>query len=147
ALGLGPIAYARADGPTRWRGVRAASTSGQSEPDRSPNRGRSTDAPRDDAISRASQDVPTLLPPSSIPPPSNSMPRQDGSVPSPPVPMEALPGDSISIRPGVDASSEVSIHCDNTDIRQALEIFSRQEKMNLLVSPNVSGPITVNLDG
>ena len=44
-------------------------------------------------------------------------------------------------------SAPVSLHYDNRDIRQVLEIFSRTEKLNLLISPNVGGPITVNLDG
>jgi general secretion pathway protein D len=60
--------------------------------------------------------------------------------------MSALPDDSTSIRPGSDPTT-VSIHFDNSDIRSALEIFGRQEKLNLLVSPGVTGLITVNLDG
>ncbi len=41
----------------------------------------------------------------------------------------------------------VTLHLNEVDIRQALELLSRQEKLNLLVSPNVSGTITVNFEG
>jgi general secretion pathway protein D len=60
--------------------------------------------------------------------------------------MSALPDDSVAIRPGTDPTT-VSVHFDNSDIRSALEIFGRQEKLNLLVSPSVTGLVTVNLDG
>ena len=39
----------------------------------------------------------------------------------------------------------ISLHLDNVDVRKALEILSRQAKMNLLVSPAVSGQVTVDL--
>jgi type IV pilus secretin PilQ/predicted competence protein len=128
AVALGLIAVVKAENPpSGWRGVGSGSGSKAS---------RSSDAPRDPAVSRASmqQPGPTLLPPV-----SDSQPLQRAPVPPPPVPLDALPGD--------DPSGLVSIHYDNTDLRQVLEIFSRREKMNLLVSPNISGPITLNLDG
>src|SRR5205807_1168909 len=47
----------------------------------------------------------------------------------------------------VGASGRVSLHMDNLDIRQALELLSRQATLNILVAPGVQGQITVNLDG
>ena len=123
AVGLGLIACAGADGPTRWKKVR----SGSAQP---------ADAPLDDALSRASyspQEGATLLPPVSGPLPQQggmALPRE--TVPPPPTPMEALPVDSNSVQPSPDGSNLVSIHFDNSDLRQALEIFGRKEKMNLL---------------
>jgi type IV pilus secretin PilQ/predicted competence protein len=61
--------------------------------------------------------------------------------------MEALPVAPGSTRPDDDPSALVSIHYDNVDIRQVLEIFGRREKLNLLVSSGVTGSITIDLDG
>ena len=106
-----------------------------------------SDASRDGAIARASQDVPTAPPPQSAPPSPGGAALPQESVPPPPTPMEPLPGDLPSPGPGGDSPGSISVHFDNSDIRQALEIFSRREKINLLISPSVTGPITVNLDG
>ena len=96
------------------------------------------EVPRGDGVARASQDVPVPAPPF----------PQPESTPPPPLPAEALPLDPANLRrPPLDDPATVSLHYDNSDIRQALEIFSRKEKLNLLVSPNVAGAITVNLDG
>ncbi len=46
----------------------------------------------------------------------------------------------------VDPSGLVTLHLDNVEVRQALEMLSRQGAMNLLVAPGVTGQITVNLD-
>ena len=147
-LGLWPIACARAEGPASPRGVRPADPpSSRPGPGRFSKAVGTIDAPRPDAVVRASQDVPTILPAQAVPPSPDARPFPPESVPFPPTPMEPLPGDPALPRPGGEVSATVSIHYDSTDIRQALEIFSRREKMNLLVSPNVTGPITVNLDG
>ncbi len=77
--------------------------------------------------------------------------------PPPPPPPAAIPPDDARPTPGagtgragpirVDMMGRVSIHTDNLDIRQALEILSRQANLNILISPGVQGPITINLDG
>ena len=149
AVGFGLIARAEAEGPPVEREVRPSGPV-EGRPG-SPRPSRRvvgpSDAPRDGVMARASQDVPTAPPPQSTPPSPGgaALPRE--SVPPPPTPMEPLPGDLPSPGLGGDSLASVSVHFDNSDIRQALEIFSRREKINLLISPSVTGPITVNLDG
>ena len=117
-----------------WRGVNSGTTV---EPRSAPGRvARSARPQRDPAVSKASyQDLGNPPPP----PQPGIRPLQRAPAPPGSVPLEPLPSD--------DDSGLVSIHYDNMDVRQVLEIFSRSQKMNLLVSPAVSGPITVNLDG
>ncbi len=124
-LGLGPIALARVDGPP-----------GGPPPPASGRPKAMAGAPRRDVVLRTSQDVPPPPTPGPLTPPATS----------PPTPIEPLIDDPASPRPG-NAPPTVSLHYDNRDIRQVLEIFSRTEKLNLLISPNVTGSITVNLDG
>jgi type IV pilus secretin PilQ/predicted competence protein len=66
----------------------------------------------------------------------------------PPPPPPAMPGvDPLADPPEPRGDGGVELHFENIDVRQVLELFSRREKLNVLISPNVSGPITVNLDG
>jgi type IV pilus secretin PilQ/predicted competence protein len=44
-----------------------------------------------------------------------------------------------------DGTPAVTLHMDNLDVRKALEILSRQAAVNILVSPGVSGSVTVDL--
>ena len=48
-------------------------------------------------------------------------------------------------RPFPGGSKLVTLHVDNLDVRKALEILSRQANMSIVVSPGVSGNVTVNL--
>jgi type IV pilus secretin PilQ/predicted competence protein len=68
-------------------------------------------------------------------------------VPLPPTSIEPLIEDATSPRRPGDAPGKISMHYESRDLRQVLEIFSRAEKLNLLLSPSVTGSITVNLDG
>jgi type IV pilus secretin PilQ/predicted competence protein len=130
-LGLGLIAGTRADGPPAGSSAPKAAT---------PTPRKAADTPRGDGVVRASQDVP-------LPPSPGVLAPTPGSATSPPIPLEPLIDDPASPRRPGDASGTISMHYDNRDIRQVLEIFSRSEKLNLLISPSVTGSITVNLDG
>ena len=46
-----------------------------------------------------------------------------------------------------DSGAAITLHADDLDVRKALEIVSRQAKMNILVSPGVSGTVTLDLGG
>ena len=128
-LGLGPGANAWVEDPPGGRPSAQAAS-----------RPKPAGVAKKDVLVRASQDVP--------PPPSpGPLPPRADPVPSPPTPIEPLIDDPASTRRPGDATPTVSIHYDNRDIRQVLEVFSRTEKINLLISPSVSGSITVNLDG
>jgi type IV pilus secretin PilQ/predicted competence protein len=69
--------------------------------------------------------------PVSLPPPL------PGYVP----PVAATPGPA-EVRVG---GGPVQLHADALDINKAMEILSRQAKVNILVSPNVKGQVTVDL--
>jgi type IV pilus secretin PilQ/predicted competence protein len=65
-------------------------------------------------------------------------PRDEQSV------AETATGPAPLVDPAVGAAP-ISLHLDDVEIRKALEIISRQAKMNVLVSPAVSGQVTVDL--
>ncbi|MBI3468353.1 MAG: hypothetical protein HY000_35580, partial [Planctomycetes bacterium] len=45
-----------------------------------------------------------------------------------------------------DATHElITLHLDDVDVRKALEVLSREASLNILVSPNVTGRVTANL--
>ena len=72
------------------------------------------------------------------------------AVPSPPAPREEPSGAKTATAPAplVEAAAgaaRIALHLDDVDVRKALEILSRQATMNLLVSPAVSGQVTVDL--
>ncbi len=46
----------------------------------------------------------------------------------------------------IDSAGLVSLHMNDLDLRQALELLSRHASLNILVSPGVQGQVTVNLD-
>lgn len=48
------------------------------------------------------------------------------------------------LRPIADAEP-ITLHLDDVDVRKALELLSREGSLNILVSPNVSGRVTANL--
>jgi general secretion pathway protein D len=73
--------------------------------------------------------------------------------PLPPTPMpNALPDGppraaASSRNPiAIDSAGLVSLHMNDLDLRQALELLSRHASLNILVSPGVQGQVTVNLD-
>ena len=41
--------------------------------------------------------------------------------------------------------SKITLHVDNLDVRKALEMISREGKVNILVSPRVSGSVTMDI--
>jgi type II secretory pathway component GspD/PulD (secretin) len=69
----------------------------------------------------------------------------------PPGTSDTYPGRDRTTEPGqlmeVGPSGLISLHANDLDIRQALELLSRQGKLNILVSPDVGGRINVNLEG
>ncbi len=85
---------------------------------------------------------PALLPAAYQPPP----PPRPGVVAEP---LGTNDDDAPKKRPPIKigVSGLVAMHTDDLDIRQALEVLSRQATLNILVSPGVQGRITVNMDG
>ncbi len=70
--------------------------------------------------------------------------------PAAPAPADSLPmprevRDSVTTRTAPDATELVTLHMDDLDVRKALEMLSRQAGVNILVSPGVSGSVTVDL--
>jgi type IV pilus secretin PilQ/predicted competence protein len=58
----------------------------------------------------------------------------------------ATTGDSaVTATVGPDGRPLVTMHMDNLDVRKAIEMLSRQAGVNILVSPGVSGSVTVDL--
>jgi nucleoid-associated protein YgaU len=47
----------------------------------------------------------------------------------------------------VDSTGRLSLHMNDLDIRQALELLSKQGRMSIMVAPAVSGRVTANLEG
>jgi general secretion pathway protein D len=70
--------------------------------------------------------------PEVLPPPPGTPGKKQLSVPAP----QSLPNGGELIE---------QLHFDGQDVRKALEIVSRQAKVNILVSPGVSGTITLDL--
>lgn len=64
--------------------------------------------------------------------------------PAPATPGSAAPDQEQPIKVG--DSGLVTMHINDLDIRQALELLSRQATLNILVSPGVQGQVTINLD-
>lgn len=54
---------------------------------------------------------------------------------------------SIAPMPTAEGPVPLTLHLDNVDVRQALEMLSREGPLNLLVSPGVSGSVTADLQG
>ena len=157
-IGLTPLIFAGADGPTRWRGVSSGQEAAPQDPNPAPipktrARPKSKVTPaalRDDALRRTSQDVPIMQVPqgTTSPPPPTTMPDATatptlGLDPLADEPFPALPKASNA---NVGAGS-VELHFPDIDVRKLLEVFSRRERMNLLVSPNVAGTISIDIDG
>ncbi len=46
-----------------------------------------------------------------------------------------------------DDNGSVTMHTNELDVRQLLELLSRRSRMNILVSPKVTGTITANFEG
>ena len=63
-----------------------------------------------------------------------------------PAPASAAPGLRFS-PPRSQDQTPVTLHLDDVEVRKALELLSRQGPLNILVSANVTGRITANLDG
>ncbi|MGC8639340.1 MAG: hypothetical protein ACP5XB_05610 [Isosphaeraceae bacterium] len=62
---------------------------------------------------------------------------------------KAAPGRSGATRPQeiqFDNQGMITLHTDELDVRQLLELLSRQSGLNILVSPTVSGNITANFE-
>src|SRR5208282_4952192 len=100
--------------------------------------------------------------PSAVPLPSTTAPAvAQGSPPTAPVPAQrstspAQPsqkpaptrptGDVRSPEIQFDSAGLISMHTNELDVRQLLELISRRSGMNILVSPKVSGTITANFE-
>ncbi len=83
-----------------------------------------------------------------------NVPSEPNGTPQPPQPETVpLPQGVPSLppvkTPNVAAkpsgSALITLHADNLDVRKALEIVSRQAKMNILVAPSVSGAVTLDV--
>jgi type IV pilus secretin PilQ/predicted competence protein len=68
------------------------------------------------------------------------------------VPLPQPQGTLVGGLPGLPETAAISgggplitIHADNQDVRKTLEMVSRQAKMNILVSPGISGAVTLDL--
>lgn len=65
-----------------------------------------------------------------------------------PLPAPALAAPPLTLAPLLSQDrAPVTLHLDDVDVRKALELLSRQGPLNILVSANVTGTITANLDG
>jgi type IV pilus secretin PilQ/predicted competence protein len=79
------------------------------------------------------QSAPVASPKPVSPPPSAVVPKQPAPVASP---KQAMPPRDPAL---------ISLHADDLDVRKALEMISRQAKVNILVSSSVSGTVTLDL--
>ena len=75
------------------------------------------------------------------------MASQNPSDIPPAIPDEKKPPASGAPSPlTMERTGKVSLHANERDIREILELISREASLNLLVSPGVSGTVSVNLD-
>jgi type IV pilus secretin PilQ/predicted competence protein len=106
--------------------------------------GNATRIPEQDAASRKLLDVVTGEDEESALDPAkkavgNNLPQSD---PGSAGPAEANESDANDRRDSDDA-----MHADGVDVHKLLEIMSREHNVNIMISPNVSGRVTVNLSG
>ena len=102
------------------------------------------------AVPLPSQTAPAAGQGSSTPAPSGSpRPTQSGQeptrTPERPAP-NRVAGEVRSPDIQFDRDGLVSMHTNEFDVRQVLELISRRSGMNILVSPKVSGTITSNFE-
>ena len=79
---------------------------------------------------------PTQRPPNPTQPPTNPAPpaaRRDQRTPARPAPI------NVEQQIQFDRSGLVTMHVNELDVRQLLELLSRRSGLNILVSPKVSG--------
>jgi general secretion pathway protein D len=55
------------------------------------------------------------------------------------------PENTLQSAPKPEDSTPISLHGDDVDVRKALEMLSRQSEMNFVVSPGVTGKLTIDL--
>jgi type IV pilus assembly protein PilQ len=84
--------------------------------------------------------------PSAVPAPGPALaPASPGAVPAPPIPAFK------SARPVVKADAEgdgkLTIHIQNSDIREVLDLLSEQGGLNILAGPSVQGKVSATLTG
>jgi general secretion pathway protein D len=90
------------------------------------------------------------------PPAPLTLPGRSAALPTPPPPGEVLPlprgvpagvpGLAAAVTPAAgNGAAPITFHVDDMDVRKALEILSRQGKLNILVSPMVTGRVTIDL--
>jgi general secretion pathway protein D len=105
---------------------------------------------------RGNQPDPQVPPPPAAPPSSNPSPpataAQPPSNPSQPAarrdqraPARPAPAD-VEQQIQFDRAGLVTMHVNELDVRQLLELLSRRSGLNILVSPRVSGVITANFE-
>src|SRR5437016_3457772 len=92
-----------------------------------------------------------LRDPNSIPPRT----LDDEPPPAPPAPLPKPPVRAVSLKltqeepppppRKVEPVPPITLHLDDVEIRKALELLSREAKLNILVSPGVIGRVTANL--
>ena len=84
-------------------------------------------------------------------PEAAAAPTASEVVPAPKAVPAELPSEksapSFSVKPSntIGGGKLISLHIDNLDVRKALEILSRQSGMSIVVSPGVSGNVTMDL--
>jgi len=86
---------------------------------------------------------------------TTNVPSEPKAIPTPPQPeVVPLPQGVPGLPPENKAPSSatksggsalITLHADNLDVRKALEIVSRQAKMNILVAPSVNGTVTLDV--
>ncbi|HTQ37432.1 MAG TPA: hypothetical protein VMJ32_00290 [Pirellulales bacterium] len=74
--------------------------------------------------------------------PQSSEKQPAAELPLPPEPMESSP---IGVPQGGYQNDGGMMHLDGVDVRKVLEILSRNNGLNIVVSPNVTGRVTANL--
>jgi type IV pilus secretin PilQ/predicted competence protein len=73
------------------------------------------------------------------------VPPEPEAVPLPQGVPGVSPGTMSGSRAKPNASALITLHADNLDVRKALEIVSRQARMNILVAPSVGGAVTLDV--
>lgn len=80
--------------------------------------------------------VEVVEPPEVVPVPQGVSSQQQPGSPGP-----------VKLLPPPSGAGPITLHVDDLDVRKALEILSREAKVNILVSPGVAGKVTIDLRG
>jgi general secretion pathway protein D len=110
-----------------------------------PAAGAQPNTPADQPNPNAGQPgAPPVQPPPAPRPPAGPAARNQPARPNQPT---ARPATDAAQQIQFDNNGLVTMHTNELDVRQLLELLSRRSGMNILVSPKVAGTITANFEG